>query len=413
MTTPFKAVPVGDRIYWVGAIDWSIREFHGYRTRRGTTYNAYLVRGDKTVLVDTVKAGFEDEMMSRIASICDPSEIDLIVSNHAEMDHSGALPKILDRIRPERILASPMGVKALQAHFGDLGVEAVKDGASLQVGSASAPLTLQFLETRFLHWPDSMFTFVPEQGFLFSQDAFGMHLADLARFAAQMPEPVLEEEAAKYFANILMPFSPMILKLLERVAELGLDLRTVAPDHGPIWREDFPWILERYGRWSRQELKRKAVVLFDSMWDSTDAMARALAEGLHATGTEVKVMPLSGSHRSDLATELLDAAAILVGSPTLNNQAFPTVVESLSYLKGLKPRGRIGAAFGSFGWSGESVRQVEDALKDMGVEVLGQARSQYVPGMDQLEACVQLGVKVGTHLAAQFEPLEEEALVEV
>ncbi len=405
MTTPYQAIPVGDRIHWVGAIDWSIRDFHGYRTSRGTTYNAFLIRGEKTVLVDTVKAGFEDEMFARISSVCDPTEIDLVVSNHAEMDHSGVLPLVLERAKPSRLLASPMGVKALQAHFGDLGAEAVKDGDTLEVsgpGDPAGPLTLRFLETRFLHWPDSMFTYIPEQAFLFSQDGFGMHLAGAERFAEAVPEWLLEQEAAKYYANILMPFGTTVQKLLARLEELALPLRTVAPDHGPLWRERFPLVREGYQRWSTPVLRRKAVVVYDTMWGSTAAMARVVGEGLRASGAQVELMPLSGNHRSDIATELLDAGALVVGSPTLNKQLFPTVADVLSYLKGLKPAGRVGGAFGSYGWSGESVQQVDAALQAMGVEVLGQVKANYVPTEDTLAACHALGARVGEALAARF-----------
>ncbi len=398
MTTPFRAVPVGDCIHWVGAIDWSIRDFHGYQVNRGSTYKAYLIRGERTVLVDAVKAGFEDEMFARIASVCDPSEIDVVISNHAEMDHSGTLPQVLERVKPSRFLASPLGVKALHAHFGNLGAEAVKDGDTLEVSGGASPLTLKFLETRFLHWPDSMFTYIPEQAFLFSQDAFGMHLASLERFAEALPEHLLDQESAKYYANILMPFGPMIQKLLARLDEMNLPLATVAPDHGPVWRERFPRILEAYRRWSSNALRPKAVVAYDTMWDSTDLMARVVGESLHEGGLEVQLMPLSGSHRSDLATEVLEAGALVVGSPTLNNQAFPTVVEALSYLKGLKPSGRVGGAFGSYGWSGEAVRQVEEALTSMGMELAGSTKTLYVPGGDTLAACHTLGLQVASAL---------------
>lgn len=403
MGTPFKARKVADDIYWVGAIDWAVRDFHGYRTGRGTTYNAYLILGEKTVLVDTVKAGFQEELLSRIASVIDPAKIDYIISNHAEMDHSGCLPELIRIAQPEAVFASPKGVEALQAHFGDLKLVPVKDGEHIQIASAhspTGPLSVRFMQTPFLHWPDSMFSFVPERQALFCQDAFGMHLASAERFAEELSEGLLQEEAARYFANILLPFSGFITKLFDKLKQADLDIRIALPDHGPIWEERLPLMLDWYRTWAAQATTSKAVVVYDSMWESTETMARAVVEGLIASGARVKVMPLAGSHRSDLATELLDAGALVVGSPTLNNQIFPTVADALCYTKGLKRKNLVGAAFGSYGWSGESVKHLEEHLTAMGVEVLPGFRTQFVPGADVLDQCRDLGERVGARITA-------------
>lgn len=398
MQGPFEAVRVTDRVYWVGAIDWHVREFHGYATHRGTTYNAYLVVGDEVTLIDTVRPAFYDEMMSRVASVVAPEKIEAIVSNHAEMDHSGSLPRAIAEVRPRRVLASKKGAEALGAHFRDLGapVEVVAPDATLELGGVRA----RFIETRMLHWPDSMFTMLEDDGVLFSQDAFGMHLATTERFADKLPADVLEREAAKYFANILLPFSPHVTKLLGRVADLGLAPKVIAPDHGPIFRTDLSWPIERYGRWARQEPTKKAVIVFDTMWESTATMARAIEEGLRLGGAgPVQVMALGASHRSDVATEILDAGALIVGSPTLNNQLFPSVADVLTYLAGLRPRNLVGAAFGSYGWSGESVARIEELLDKMKVERVAESvKVVYVPGAGTLEKCRDLGLAVARRL---------------
>jgi flavorubredoxin len=326
----------------------------------------------------------------------EPSAIDIIVSNHSEMDHSGCLPDVVDFIQPERVYASKMGTKALDGHFHRrFEVEPVDDGGTLSLGN----LELQFIETRMLHWPDSMFSYLREDQVLFSQDAFGMHLASTQRFDDDVDEGVLYDEAAKYYANILMPYSPMVRKLLERFGELDLPLKLVAPDHGPIWRSRFDMVLSAYDKWSKQEPTRKAVVVYDTMWGSTAKMARAVAEGLASGGACPRLVPLQGSHRSDVAAELLEAGALLVGTPTINNNMFPSLGDVFLYLQGLRPRNLIGAAFGSYGWSGEGVHQVNDILRQMKVDLASEGiRVQFVPDEKDLEECRALGKAVGERL---------------
>ncbi len=401
---PFGAVRISEHVYWVGAIDWKLREFHGYATQRGTTYNAYLVMGEKITLIDGVKAPFRHELLARIASVIDPLKIDYIISNHAEMDHTGCIPELIQLIQPEQVFASPMGVKALDDHFHlTYPVTPMPDGTKLELGG----LHFSFLETRLLHWPDSMFTFLEDDGVLFSNDAFGMHLASSERFDDQLPEWVLEHEAAKYFANILHPYTSLIQKLYQKLLALDLPLRMIAPDHGPVWRGDPRKIIELYRRWATGEAaaeKTKAVVIYDTMWESTGKMAEAVVEGLVNAGVAVKLMPLSGTHRSDVVTELLDARALIVGSPTLNQNLFPTVADVLSYLRGLKPQHLVGAVFGSYGWSGEATAQVREALTAMKIEVLGDGvRVKYVPDADALSQCYALGAMVAEQLTQQKE----------
>ncbi|MDY7010632.1 MAG: flavodoxin domain-containing protein [Planctomycetota bacterium] len=396
MSAVFKAVKVTDNVYWVGAIDWAVRDFHGYSTRRGTTYNAYLILADKVTLVDTVKSPFRDELLARIASVVEPKKIDYIISNHAEMDHSGCLPQVIEAVRPEKVFASAMGVKALADHFGTDGqITSVKDGESLCLGN----LNISFVETRMCHWPDSMVSYLHEDELLFSQDAFGMHLASSERFADEIDDAILQFEAARYYANILLPLSPFVAKTLQKAGNLGLPFSIVAPDHGPIWRKGPERIIESYARWAGQERTNKAVVVYDTMWGSTAAMARVIGDGLAAGGAAVKLMPMGSSHRSDVAAEMLDAGALLVGAPTMNNTLFPTLADVLTYLKGLKPKGMVGAAFGSFGWSGEAVKDIVAYLEDMDVEIVGEPmKVKYVPNEAELGRCRQLGLQIAQTL---------------
>jgi flavorubredoxin len=392
----FKPIKVTDRVYWVGAIDWTLRDFHGYSTNQGTTYNAFLVLGEKIALIDTVKSPFREEMMRRISGVVDPKKIDIIVSNHAEMDHSGCLNAVVRDVEPEKIVASPAGVKALEEHFLVEGnTVAVKDGESLSLGN----MELTFVETPMLHWPESMFTWCGEEGILFSQDGFGMHVGSVERFDDELADSLLEYEAAKYYGNILLPYSNQVGKQLERILSLGWDIRMLAPDHGPIWREDPQRVLDWYIRWSKQEPTNKAVVIYATMWESTAMMARAVTDGLAAGGANVRLMPLKVSHRSDVATELLEAGAVLIGSPNLNNEIYPAMADVLTYLRGLKKKNLVGAAFASYGWSPLILKKLNEELDKLKVEKVSDGVScKYVPDGKVFDECFQLGKSVAERL---------------
>jgi flavorubredoxin len=396
MKNIFRAVKVSDHVYWVGAIDWAIREFHGYTTRRGSTYNAYLVLANKITLIDTVKAPFREELLSRIASIVDPKEIQYIISNHSEMDHSGCLPQVIDFINPEKIYTSVMGAKALEDHFHmSRDIIPLKDGDSVSLGN----LSLSFLETRMLHWPDSMFSYLQEEKILFSQDAFGMHLASSGRFDDDIDPDILDFEASTYYANIILPYSPLVVKLLDRVEKMGIGFNIIAPDHGPIWRKNVTGIIGKYKHWASRKQDLKAVVVYATMWHSTEMMARAISEGLAAGGVTVKLMSMDQSHRSDVAYEILDAGAVVVGSSTLNNHILPNMADILTYLKGLRPTNLIGAAFGSYGWSGEAIGELEQFLKDIKADRIGETiKARYVPDSDNLMKCYALGGLIASKL---------------
>lgn len=388
-----KPTQIADGIYDVGVLDWNIRDFHGYSTDQGTTYNAFLVIDEKVALIDTVKAPFADQLINNISQIIDPKKIDVVVSNHTEMDHSGALPRIMHRVGEDKPLyCSKLGAKNLASHFSNnWNYHAVKDGEELSLGKR----TLSFIETRMIHWPDSMFTYLKEDHILFSSDGFGQHFACFEKFDDQAGSELMTQ-AKKYYANILMLYAPRILKLVEKVVASGIQIDTICPDHGVIWRKDPGKIIEAYLKWSRQEVEKKAVVVYDTMWKSTETMANAIAEGIASTGVAVKPIHIRSSHRSDIMTDVLDAAAVVVGSPTLNNQMFPTVADVLTYMKGLKPANKIGGAFGSYGWSGESVKLVAAELEAMKFKMIEAGpRLQYVPDPAGVDACFAYGKQIG------------------
>jgi flavorubredoxin len=394
-----KPIEISKDIYWVGSIDWNIRDFHGYSTKQGTTYNAYLIMDEKITLIDTVKKEFADDFISNISQVVDPKKIDQVISNHTEMDHSGSLARIMHRIGEDKPLyCSKMGLKNLPKHFRqNLNYQVVEDGEELSIGKRS----LTFLETKMLHWPDSMFTYLKDEKILFSSDGFGQHYAGLERFDDEIGDAIMPH-AQKYFANILLLYAPLILKLVDRVTELGLAIDMICPDHGIIWRKDPGKIINAYVQWSQQKPKRKALVIYDTMWHSTEMMAKAIVESLAEEGVEAAPMHLRSWHRSDIMTEVLDAGAIAVGSPTLNNGLFPTVADFLTYMKGLKPQNKIGVAFGSFGWSGEAVKLIHKELEGMKFDMVDSGlRIQYVPDEDALAACRDLGKKMAEGLPAE------------
>lgn len=393
-----KPVKVVDDIYWVGAIDWNIRDFHGYATYQGTTYNAFLIMDETITLIDVVKKEKVDEMLERISEIVDPRKIDIVISNHTEPDHSGGLPRVMHKIGEEKPLyCSKMGHKNLSSHFREnWNYQPVENGGELSIGKR----TLQFLETRMLHWPDSMFTYSPDDKVLFSSDAFGQHYAGLERYDDEITEDIWPH-ALKYFANILTPFSPQLKKLLAKVQEMNLAVDIICPDHGIMWRKDPGAIINKYAEWAEQKPTRKAVVVFDTMWHSTEKMAETIVETLGQEGVDARLMRLRSCHRSDIITEIHEAGAVIVGSPTLNNNMFPTVADFLCYMKGLRPRNKVAAAFGSYGWSGESVAHITKELEAMKFQVVEPGvKSLFVPDDDALEACRELARQVAKALPA-------------
>src|SRR5208337_3470271 len=316
-------VVLKEGVNWVGVVDWNLRDFHGYITRRGGTYNAYLISDEKIALVDTVKSNFANELIENVSELTSLEKIDYIIVNHVEMDHSSSLPIIAKLAKNAKIISSQRGKDALIEHYGaDFNVvETVKTGDELKLGKR----TLRFLEAPMLHWPDSMFTYLVEDKILMPNDAFGQHFASSGRFDDEVDEQVLMEEATTYYANILTPFAPLITKKIQEVVQMGIPIEMIAPSHGVIWRKDPSKIINAYLQWSAFKSVDKVVVVFDTMWGSTDKMARAIEEGVASEGVEVRVLKLRATDNTDVVTEILEAKAVIVGSPTLNSQMFPTL----------------------------------------------------------------------------------------
>jgi len=388
-----KPIEIAKGIYSVGAVDWNIRDFHGYSTDNGSTYNSYLIIDEKIVLIDTVKKEFADNLISNIEKIIDPKKIDYLISNHTEMDHSGGLPLVMHKIGEDKpLFCSNMGYKNLSRHFRQKwNYRTVENGETLNIGKRS----LTFLETKMLHWPDSMITYLNEDKILFSSDAFGQHYAGPEKFDDEIGDEIFPY-AKKYFANILLLYTKNIQKLVKTITEMGLEFNMICPDHGIIWRKNPGKIIDAYVKWSSHESQKKAVVIYDTMWHSTEKMAEKIAEGIAGEGVKVKPFNLRQCNRSDIITEVMDARAVIIGSPTLNNNLFPTVMDFITYMKGLKPQNKMGAAFGSYGWSGESVNNINKEFEAMKFEIIDPGlKLQYVPDQDGIDECLNFGKKIG------------------
>ena len=375
-------------IYWVGAIDWNIRDFHGYSTPFGTTYNAYLILDEKNVLVDTVKAPFYLEMLGRISEIIDPSKIDVVISNHVEMDHSGSLAQIVERIGKPTVITSERGQKGLTKHYKrSFNFKTVKSGETFSIGHR----TLTFVEAPMLHWPDSMFTYIKEDQLLLPNDAFGQHFASCQRFEDEMGDGVMKH-AAKYYANILWPLAPLILRKVDEVVKMGIPIDMIAPSHGLIWRKNPNRIIEAYVNWSQGKTSNKILVIYDTMWGSTEAIAKSILKGLVEEGAEAKLLHLRSNHRSDIVEEMLEAKGILLGSPTLNNGMFPTMGDCLTYVKGLRPKGKLFGLFGSHGWGGGAIKEMRKVLVEEKFEIWEKELPvQFVPDQEELKSAIQFG----------------------
>jgi flavorubredoxin len=381
-------------IYWVGAIDWTIRDFHGYSTHKGSTYNSYLVVGKKIALVDTVKAPFFEEMMGRISEIMPPERIDYLIANHVEMDHSGSLPLFKKALPKVEVLCSPRAEGELRLHYGDaIPLTVVKTGDILDLGGK----TLTFVEIPMVHWPDSMATYVKEDKTLLPNDAFGQHIASAERFDDELGWDAIRPEAAKYYANIVMPYGPQVLKALESLRDIEIEV--IGPSHGIIWRKHIPEIVATYEKWAKGETEKRALVVYDTMWGSTEKMAQAINRGVMEEGVSTKLYRLRVSDNSDIVQELLESRGLVLGSPTLNNGLFPSVAEFSCYIKGLRPKGRLAAVFGSYGWGkGAATKALTTDLQAAGMEVMEELQVQFVPAADTLMHCEELGRRVGQRI---------------
>lgn len=395
-----RAVQVTGGIWWVGAIDWSLRDFHGFETPEGTTYNAYLVVGESGVaLVDTVKAPFVPELLSRIASVVPLERVTHIVVNHVEPDHDGGLPDVMAAMPQARVVASPGGVKGVAEYHGGLTVEAVTAEDVLDLGGT----TLRFLPMPMVHWPDSMFTYCPEAATLMPNDAFGQHVSSEERFADEYGTDEALRQLGIYYANILLPLGTAVGKALAKVVETGWKLDVVAPSHGLVWRgADFGRVVEEYGRWGAGEKRDKALVVYSTMWGSTDAIARRVADGIGAAGVEVKLFDLAASPVAHITAELLEAKALVLGSPTLHHGMLYRVAGYLQYLAGLKPTGRVAAVFGSYGWSKGAEKEMRARLEAIGFEMpFEDFLVKFRPSDDDLAAAEAWGREIAETVKAR------------
>ena len=386
-----------DGIHWVGYVDWNVRDFHGYVTDRGSTYNSYLVLDKEPALVDTVKAPYAGDLLRNVAELVDPAALRWVVCNHAEPDHAGSLPAVM-AAAPNATLVCDAKCRDVLSIYHDTSkwkFKIVKTGDSLCLGAR----TLEFIETPMAHWPESMATWVPADRLLFSMDAFGQHYAASGRFDDEVQESVLFFEAKTYVANILMLYSMPVAKAVAAVRQLNPAI--IAPSHGVVWRSQVGRMLDLYDRWDVCAPERKVMVMYDTMWKSTEAMAEAIVEGAMAEGgpgLDVRLFHVRATTGTRLATEVLDAAAFAAGSPTLNGTLMPAVADALTYLKGLRPMKKAGFAFGSYGWGRGGPEEVEGYLQAMKVELLRPVlKLNYKPSAQGLEECREAGRLLARH----------------
>lgn len=389
-------ISVKEGIYWVGAVDWNIRNFHGYVTHRGSSYNSYLVVDEKVALIDFVKAPFAEEQVAHISEVIDPKKVNYIVANHAEPDHSGSIRRVIEACPNAEVIATERCINTLLKYYGgDLKITPIEKKPTLVLGKRS----LSFVPVPMAHWPDSMVSYMPEEKLLFSNDAFGQHLASSGRFDDEVDEGELMQETLTYYANILMPLWRSVSRALKSLE--GVQIEMIAPSHGIIWRKDPGKMLGLYQRWVAGETKKKAVVVYDTMWGSTQVLARAIADGIASKGVDVKLHNLQSSPNSDVIADLLEAKAVVVGSPTLNNNIFPTVADFLAYMRGLKPMNKIGGAFGSYGWAGGAKKIVEAEMQAAGIQLVeSDIDFVFKPSGDEARRALEWGTALGEKIAA-------------
>ncbi|MBI3592833.1 MAG: FprA family A-type flavoprotein [Nitrospirae bacterium] len=389
-----KAVEIKNGIFWVGAIDWAVRDFHGYETPHGTTYNNYLIMDDEITLLDTVKHDFSEITIKNIKSVVEPSKIKHVVINHIENDHVTSIDKIMELTPNATIYITEKGRKGLERFFdiSRWNIKVVKTGDTLKIGKR----TLLFLETPMLHWPDSMMTYVKEDKVLISQDGFGQHIASAVRFddefvtCQSMSE--LEDAVTDYYANILMPFGQLIKAKVAEIRKLGLEIEIIAPDHGIIWRRNPQKVLQMYLDMANGKANQSVSIIYDTMWQSTEQMTLPMVQGIKDEGVECKVIKLRATPMSIAIKELWKSRGCLIGTPTLNNIMYPSVAEFLTHVRGLRPKNRIMGAFGSYGWGGGAVKEAYGEFKKMGLEIFEPGlQILYRPSLEDEAKCYDFG----------------------
>ncbi|MFO7947410.1 MAG: MBL fold metallo-hydrolase [Armatimonadota bacterium] len=382
---------IAENIYWVGVVDWELEHFHGHElsTQRGSSYNAYLIKDDKNVLVDTVWTPYEDEFMQTLSEIIDPADLDYIIANHSEVDHAGAMSELMRHATNAEVIVSKRGLDSFAGNYHhDWNVRAVETGETLDIGKNQ----LVFIEAPMLHWPDSMFTYVSGANILMPNDAFGQHYATSGRFNDEVNQDELWYEALKYYVNILTPFSRQVSKKIDELVEMDVPVDMIAPSHGVIWRDNPMQIVEKYKEWAAQEPEQSAVILYDTMWDATGKMARAIGEGLDQEDVPYKIHHMATSDRNDVLVDVFKARTIAVGSPTFNLGVLGGITPILEEMRGLKLQNKLGAAFGSYGWAPKSVQIIEELLERGGFELARDGLlCKWQPGPEEIKECRQFG----------------------
>jgi len=389
------SIIVKNNIHWVGKIDWELRKFHGdeYSTHRGSTYNSYLIKEDKVALIDTVWRPFSKEFVDNLAQTIDLSKIDYIIANHAEIDHSGALPELMRHIPDTPIFCTKNGVKSLKGHYHqDWNFNVVKTGDRLSLGQKE----LIFVEAPMLHWPDSMFCYLTGDNVLFSNDAFGQHYASEYMFNDLVDQSELFNECIKYYANILTPFSPLVTKKINEVLSFNLPLDIICTSHGIIWRDKPQQIVEKYLNWADNYQENQITIIYDTMWNGTRVMAEKIASGISEVDKEanVKLFNIAKTDKNEIITEVFKSKAILVGSPTINRGILVSVAGLLEEIKGLQFKNKMAAAFGCYGWSGESTKIISENLKVAGFELVDDGiKVMWNPDAENVKKCIEYGSK--------------------
>jgi len=382
-----------ERVTWVGKVDWELTHFHGdeYSTHRGSSYNSYLVRDKKTVLIDTVWQPYDKEFVSRLKQEIDLKDIDFIVMNHNEIDHSGALPELMREIPDTPIYCTAKGEAIIRGHYHeDWNFVNVKTGDKLELGDTA----LTFIEAPMLHWPDTMFSYLSGENILFSNDGFGQHFATESLYDDTVNQDELFYEAEKYYANILNLYSPMVTKKINQILALNLPLSMICSSHGVIWKNNPTAIVEKYLAWANAYQEDQITIVYDTMWQSTRKMAEAIAEGIRivSPSTVVKVLNATREDKNDIITEVFRSKAILVGSPTINYGFSYAIGGILEMMKGLKFKKKKAAAFGSYGWSGDAVKQISEHLTAAGFELVNDGlKTLWVPDSNALATCEEYG----------------------
>jgi len=391
---------ITEKVTWVGKIDWDLKMFHGeeYSTNRGSSYNSYLVKDKKTVLIDTVWLPFDNEFIENLKKEIDLKKIDYIIANHSEIDHSGSLPELMKEIPDTPIYCTKNGAKMLKSHYHqDWNFVIVKTGDTLDLGENK----LIFVEAPMLHWPDSMFTYLTGENILFSNDAFGQHYASELMYNDKVDRAEIFQEAIKYYANILTPFSHLVVKKIEEILGFNLPVQMICPSHGIIWRDDPLQIVNQYMTWAKDYQENQITLIYDTMWDSTRKMAEAIAAGIKLVDKDVtiKIFNCSKHDKNDVITEIFKSKAILFGSSTINNGVLAASASILEMVKGLKFKNKKAAAFGSYGWSGESVKIIEEHLLASGFDILTPGLKElWIPDKAGMDRCRSFGVDFAKQL---------------